>query len=314
MLDLSDPGRQIAYYDPGVGTFAAAGAWTPLARWWSRTLGLAFGSGLRENLGEAYTWLMRNWEADDQVYIFGFSRGAYNARALVGLLRTLGLVRPGSENFVPYAVAAYSRGFDDMHEIAKIFGQPTDAERHTTVPIRYLGIWDTVKAAGFFRRSVTWPYTRQLPNAQRIRHAVSIDEHRRPFREYLIDTPDDHTREEVWFAGVHSDVGGTYPDDRDLSTITLKWVVEEAVAQGMLVEPRKYAVECSVAPSFASGAQHHNARWWMLLGSRKRPLEPCRRFHASVRDAVRGGGSSLRALPQPAAWADEDWAADTRSS
>ena len=95
MLDLSDPEKQIAYYDPGVGTFSAAGAWTPLARWWSRTVGLAFGNGLKENLGEAYTWLMRNWQVGDQVYVFGFSRGAYNARALLGLLRTLGLLRPG---------------------------------------------------------------------------------------------------------------------------------------------------------------------------------------------------------------------------
>ena len=95
-----------------------------------------------------------------------------------------------------------------MHKIADIFAQRVDAGGHTTVPIRYLSIRDTVKAAGFFRRSIAWPYTHQLPNAQRIRHAVSIDERRRPFREYPIDDPDEGSREEVWFAGVHSDIGG----------------------------------------------------------------------------------------------------------
>lgn len=144
MLDLSDPTVQVAYYDPGVGTLAAAGAWTPFARWWSKVMGLAFGSGLRENLGEAYCWLMQNWEQGDQVYVSGFSRGAYNARALLGLLRTLGLMRPGSENFVLYAVAAYSGGCSDMHLIAEVFAQRVDTAGHTTVPVRYLGVWDTV--------------------------------------------------------------------------------------------------------------------------------------------------------------------------
>ena len=289
MLDLSDPEKQIAYYDPGVGTFSAAGAWTPLARWWSRTVGLAFGNGLKENLGEAYTWLMRNWQVGDQVYVFGFSRGAYNARALLGLLRTLGLLRPGSENFVPYAVSAYSGKFDDMQELAEIFAQHVDADRHTTVPVRYVGVWDTVKAAGFFRRSISWPYTHQLPNAQRIRHAVSIDERRRPFREYPITEPNDDTREQVWFAGVHSDVGGTFKDEAQLSTIALKWIVEAAVDEGMLVKPRKYAAECKVDETYAQGALHRNGRLWSLLGSRRRPILPEERVHSSVKARIEAG-------------------------
>ncbi|WP_431805219.1 DUF2235 domain-containing protein [Microbacterium sp. bgisy203] len=296
MLDLADPAKQVAYYDPGVGTFAAAGAWTPLARWWSRVMGMAFGSGLKENLGEAYTWLMRTWSVGDQVYVFGFSRGAYNARALVGMLRTLGLMRPGSENLVPYAVAAYSGGLDDMHKMAEIFAQRVDGDR-TTVPIRYLGLWDTVKAAGILRRSITWPYTRILPNAQRIRHAVSLDERRRPFREYLIDDPNDKTREEVWFAGIHSDVGGTYADDDELSTIALKWIVDAAVAEGLLVRARKRSAECAVTPASASGRAHRNGMIWGLLDWRRRPVADGTRVHASVAaraaadpryDAVRG--------------------------
>jgi uncharacterized protein (DUF2235 family) len=307
MLDLSDPSKQIAYYDPGVGTFSAAGAWTPLARWWSRVLGLAFGSGLRENLGEVYTWLMNHWEPGDQVYVFGFSRGAYNARALVGLLRTLGLLRPGSENFVPYVVAAYSGGFEDMHSIAGDFGRRVDPQGHTTVPIRYLGVWDTVKAAGLFRRSITWPYTRQLPNAQRIRHAVSIDERRRPFREYPIDAADDTTREQVLFAGVHSDVGGTFDDDKRLSTIALKWIAEAAVAEGLLVRSRKYAHEIRVADEFASGSLHRNNRIWALLGSRRRPVPADARVHSSVKARVDAGVGYDSLGATSVIYVDPDW-------
>lgn len=308
MLDLSDPARQIAYYDPGVGTFAAAGAWTSFARWWSRIQGLAFGTGLKENLGEAYTWLMRHWEPGDQVYVFGFSRGAYNARALVGMQRAIGLLRPGSENFVPYAVTAYSGDFDDMHEIAEIFARTVDAEGHTTVPIRYLGLWDTVKAAGFLRRSISWPWTHQLPNVHRIRHAVSIDERRRPFREYPITDPDDSTREQVWFAGVHSDVGGTFPDDRMLSTIALKWIAEGAVAEGLLVRRRKYAFETKVDPSFAVGRIHRNSRWWVLLGRRGRPMRAGERVHASVKARIDAGVGYGSYGDLPVEYVDPGWA------
>ncbi|WP_234439638.1 MULTISPECIES: T6SS phospholipase effector Tle1-like catalytic domain-containing protein [Streptomyces] len=95
MLDLHDPTAQIAYYDPGVGTFSAAGAWTTPGRKISKLLGLAFGSGLKANLAEAYTYLMHHYEPGDRIFLFGFSRGAYTARALAGLLKSVGLLRRG---------------------------------------------------------------------------------------------------------------------------------------------------------------------------------------------------------------------------
>src|SRR6185312_2925950 len=177
LLDLSDPSRQIAYYEPGVGTFAAAGAWTPVARWVSRMAGMAFGIGLRQNLAQAYTWLMQNWAPGDRVYVLGFSRGAYTARALVGLLRTVGILRPGSDNLVPYVIATYARkggeehiDWAEIHLTSEVFAQ--HVQGRSTVPVQFLGLWDTVKAAGFLRWEIRWPYTRQLPNAASIRHAV----------------------------------------------------------------------------------------------------------------------------------------------
>jgi uncharacterized protein (DUF2235 family) len=231
MLDHSDPALQVAYYDPGVGTFSAQGAWTTTGRAVSKLLGLALGAGIRQNLAEAYTFLMQHWEAGDRLFIFGFSRGAFAARALTGLIHRAGVFRAGSENLVQYVVASYTghRGgwkTEDWRQIDRMsaaFAHTYEGSR--SVPVDFLGVWDSVKAAGILRRSMRWPYTRQLPNVAHAWHALSIDEKRRPYREYEIRATPDTEVNEVWFAGVHSDVGGTFVDDSRLSEITLKWTV-----------------------------------------------------------------------------------------
>jgi uncharacterized protein (DUF2235 family) len=223
MLDLSDPTKQVAYYDPGVGTFSAQGAWTPAARAVSRTMGLAIGNGMRQNLGEAYAYLMAAWEPGDQVYVFGFSRGAYTARALAGMLYRVGLLRPGCENLVQYAVNVYARnrgrdaelsrdeGWKQIDRFSSAFARTTNQTR--AIPITFIGIWDSVKAAGILGWDLSWAYTRQLPNASAVWHAVSIDEKRRPYREYLVEPKGRKpVLNETWFAGVHSDIGGTFED------------------------------------------------------------------------------------------------------
>jgi uncharacterized protein (DUF2235 family) len=180
MLDLSEPTKQIAYYDPGVGTFSAQGAWTPIGRRVTKLAGLAFGYGLRTNLGEAYTYLMQNYQDGDRLFIFGFSRGAYTARALAGFLKAAGLLRVGSENLVPYAVGVYARNKDwsdddwaQLHRFAGTFSRRVDEQ--TGVPVEFMGIWDSVKAAGILAWSLNWLYTRQIPNVRAVHHAVSID-------------------------------------------------------------------------------------------------------------------------------------------
>ena len=104
---------QLVYYDPGVGTMGARGAVTGLGKRLTRVTGLVVGYGVRENIEEAYTFLMQHYRADDQIFVFGFSRGAYTARALTGMLRTVGLLRPGAENLVPYALKLYAKSGGD---------------------------------------------------------------------------------------------------------------------------------------------------------------------------------------------------------
>jgi uncharacterized protein (DUF2235 family) len=316
LLDLSDPARQVGYYDPGVGTFSATGALTPWGKRLSRLTGLAFGTGLRTNLSEAYTYLMRTYEAGDRLFIFGFSRGAYTARALAGFLKAVGLLRPGAENLVPYAVSVYTRnsdyGQDDwkqLHHFAGSLSRKVDG--YTGIRVEYLGLWDTVKAAGFLRfGDLRWPYTRKLPNVARIRHAVSIDERRRPYREYLVTPPDGEkgpVLEEVWFAGVHSDVGGTFDDDPRLPAISLKWVLDGAVEAGLVVKPKAYRDACALAAEHAQGTVHQMGRIWGALGYRARVVPPTANCHDSVRVRVAADPAYAAKVPDTVTWVDADW-------
>lgn len=329
MLDLKDPARQVGYYDPGVGTFASPAAWTPVARTLSRYAGQAFGAGLRQNLGEAYTYLMRAYQPGDRVWVFGFSRGAYTARALTGMLEVFGIFRPGSENLVPYAVSAYARQEsrrpaaedeerrrrDAFFAELRMYARTHAVGREDHADVHFVGLWDTVKAAGTLWRQLRWPFTRQLPHARTIRHALSIDEARRPFAAYPVSRPrPNHPRVakdqdllEVWFAGVHSDVGGMFAQGERLSDIALKWMADEAVAHGLLVRPRAYAVASRLEGVDPAGEIHRMGAAWRLLGRGRRALPDGALVHASVRDRVARDPAYARRLPPGHAFVDPDW-------
>jgi uncharacterized protein (DUF2235 family) len=317
MLDLGDPTRQIAYYDPGVGTFSAAGAWTPWSRRLSRLFGLAFGSGLRTNLAEAYGYLIQHYQPGDRIFVFGFSRGAYTARALAGLLKAVGLLRPGAKNLVPYAITTYTKNRDwrkddwaQLHRFAKAFSDPVDGR--FGIPIEYLGIWDSVKAAGVLKWNLRWLYTRKIPNVRRVRHAVSIDEKRRPYSEYLITHPTEspanpHAVEEVWFAGVHSDVGGTFEDDPRLPTIALKWIVDGALDAGLLLRADAYTHALAVTADDALGTVHRMGWIWSLLTYRHRRPSENAAVHDSVRLRISNDPAYGKRIPATVTWVDANW-------
>src|SRR5262249_16376732 len=103
------PNQLIAYYHPGVGTMGDKNALTEAGKKWTKFRGLAFGYGLSENIADAYRYLMETFEPDDRIYIFGFSRGAYAARALCGMLQMLGLLARGAEGQIPYAMRLFKR-------------------------------------------------------------------------------------------------------------------------------------------------------------------------------------------------------------
>ena len=318
--DLTKPDEQVLYYGPGVGTMAPPSAWTGLAQRISLTGGMALGHGMRQDIAEAYTYLMDTWQPGDKVFVFGFSRGAYTARALCGMLYRIGLLRPGTDNLVPYAVRTYARnrgkdsdlsreeGWGRMDKFAKGLSRRIDGDS-PAFPVHYLGIFDTVKATKAFGRDISWPYTRSLPNVRVVRHAVSIDEKRRPFEEYLVFPDPKETfpaLQEVWFAGVHSDVGGGFEDDFTLSKITMRWILDGAIKQGFKVRSGKYryhltdlgeAEACSPMRGTDAVWRFLQAPWhWLFSPWRGRPIPEDATIHASVE--IRGANTELNYRPR----------------
>lgn len=273
---------QVTYYHPGVGTMGSRSALSRIGRWWTKVVGLAFGYGLSDNIADAYQFLMRNFEPGDHVYVFGFSRGAYTARALCGMLHAVGLLTLGNEGLIPYAIRMIKKKHIDFPVLAdfkKTFAHPVCHEckgwcAHDCRPY-FVGVWDTVSSVGWVYNAVTFPFTRATknPDWHIMRHAVSIDERRAFFPSNAFGDPNnqDQDLKEVLFAGVHSDVGGSYPEAQSqLSKITLRWMLIEAQAAGLCVnQPRMTEILGAnphyVAPDPLTRNQHKSLHgvWWI---------------------------------------------------
>jgi uncharacterized protein (DUF2235 family) len=243
--------QQVAYYHPGVGTMGAPTATHWITREWSRIKGLAFGAGFRDNVLDAYRYLMQVYNDngghgnEDRVFIFGFSRGAYTARALAGLLHCYGLLCRGNEGHLPYAWRMYVY----QHKIrTRRQVKPDDTFRrtfsHENFLIHFMGVWDTVSSVGWVYSPLQLFDVAVNPSIQHARHAVSIDEHRCFFMDNLYD---DHTSGtemvQAWFPGVHSDVGGSYSQpETGMAYTSLKWMLREAEAKGLAINQKREAL------------------------------------------------------------------------
>jgi uncharacterized protein (DUF2235 family) len=296
-VDLGPPAEgkrdQISYYDDGVGT----SSFKPLT-----VLGGAFGWGLRRNVLDIYRYACRNYRDGDDIYAFGFSRGAFTARLVVALIASQGLVRSASEaelnrnsraayhafraDFLPRRLQAPTRWFRKVRGlifdgIGRLRGhQPYDAAENCKPDIRFIGVWDTVAAYGGPITEITraidnWIYPLSMPDYQlheRVlcaRHALAIDDERDAFHPLLWDEvhekeviekkhPEAKGRlEQVWFTGMHADVGGGYPDE-SLSYVSLLWMMEEAERAGLrtltVIKDRIVALASSYGPIHDSRA------------------------------------------------------------
>lgn len=235
LAETDDHGaEQILYYQEGVGT-----------RRLEHVLGGAFGYGLSSNVRDCYRFLVENYQPGDAIYLFGFSRGAYTARSTAGMIRNCGILRREHAGLVNQAFKLYrdrtNRKRPDGYE-ARIFRR---AFSHDDVPIHFIGVWDTVGALGIPVHIPLWQglwgfHDTQLSSYVRNAHqALAIDEQRRAFKPTPWTRPREvpgQTLEQVWFRGVHTDVGGGYHDP-ELSEITLLWMVERASACGLAAIP-----------------------------------------------------------------------------
>lgn len=260
--------QQIVYYDDGVGT----SAFKPLA-----LLGGAFGWGLKRNVLDLYTFLCRNCAPGDRIYAFGFSRGAFTIRILVGLVVWQHLLRCSREEdlarYARDAYRAYRRRFNtrktpwlitalrDLRDrIIALYRRArkqtpfAEVERTTDAVIAFVGVWDTVAAYGMPVAELTrgideWIWPLSMPNytlsarVRTARHALALDDERDTFHPLLWDEVEERKMidagdvapdrlRQVWFSGMHSDVGGGYPDD-SLAYVSLDWMLEQAGRAGL---------------------------------------------------------------------------------
>jgi uncharacterized protein (DUF2235 family) len=285
MLSKDDPSQQMVYYQAGIGTYTIPQIATPLMAKLSKTIDMMVGNHLNAHVMGGYEFLMQNYDAGDKICIFGFSRGAYTARALAGMLHKVGLLPRCNHQQVPFAYKMYSQEDDTGWRQSSSFKKAFSIN----VDIEFVGVWDTVSSVGVIPRRL--PFTTANDNIRYFRHAMALDEHRVRFKanywnrptkidrdrgvkrhhmphsrkkHHVPDTLNDHKSngvakehnssghhhessqqdlerqysqtitetdvEEVWFSGVHCDIGGgSVPNGtrNSLARIPLRWMIRE---------------------------------------------------------------------------------------
>jgi uncharacterized protein (DUF2235 family) len=231
---------QVPFYDSGVGADG-----NPI----EKLIGGAFGAGLFQKVKDGYTKIAHIYEAGDEIFIFGFSRGAYTARSLAGMIANCGLP---TQNFDDALVEAAFQAYRNKDQRATILAGLGGQYGMIIPQITMVGVWDTVGSLGIpaiFGGVSPLIYgfldTGLHPNIRNAYHALAIDERRPEFPATLWtgDPAPGQTIEQVWFCGVHSDVGGGYGGSgvvgvsTALSDITLGWMMNKAQGLGLVISP-----------------------------------------------------------------------------
>ncbi len=226
--------RQIAFYDRGVGTDV------------HKVSGSIGAFGLSKNVRDCYRFIFDNYEVGDRIYLFGFSRGAFTVRSLSGFMHHFGILPKSRPELIKRAYKIYkTKDPEEKDRKAKAF-----IKKHHNMwcKIEFIGVRDTVSALGlpikvldFMHWGRNTFHDTQLSDCVLCgRHALSIDDRRKTFHPTLWDESHKPTAQcvkQVWFSGVHTDVGGGY-QSRDLSDISLEWMVDEAFAKGLIIYPK----------------------------------------------------------------------------
>ena len=264
---------QVAFYDPGLGTN------------WRKLTGYVSGGGVSKNILDCYEFIFENYEAGDHIYLFGFSRGATTVRSLSNFIHLFGILPRARKDLIKRAWSIYKiKNEKKRNAAAKAF----IAKHHTMwANIKFLGVWDTVAALGipwkrldnlvdkipFFRHQ--FQDLRLSESVENAYHALAIDDERRVFHPTLWHVNNCHgdtllcdhqSIRQVWFSGMHTDVGGGY-DKQGLSDIALDWMMDMAVRHDLKIYPKH---KVSTAPN-PDGHMHDSreGRLKKMLYSRK---------------------------------------------
>jgi uncharacterized protein (DUF2235 family) len=277
---------QVVLYHDGVGTRGAVDHFT----------GGAFGEGIERNIRDLYRFVVYNWAEGDEIYFFGFSRGAFTVRSLAGFMKKIGLIKKDDDCHLQELYDCYeqAKGPGDP-EWDSAFQKIKDGQR-VCPPIKFIGVWDTVGAlgaAGFHWLNPTKYKYHDIELNDRIENAyqaLAVDERRRPFKPSLWQAQPGWRGkiEQAWFAGVHSNVGGGYDPD-GLANEALHWMIEKAGALGLEMDT-EYLSSSDFQPCFNSVMKDSMTAMYKLLGPIDREvgnaLEAAERVHQSVLDRL----------------------------
>ena len=275
--------QQISFYDPGLGTG------------WRKLSGNVSGAGISKNILECYTFIFENFEAGDQIYLFGFSRGAATVRSLTSFIHYFGIIPKSRPELIKQAYEIYkSENETGRKSKAKAF-----VSKHHTMwtRIKFLGCYDTVAALGLPIKPLSvlmniipgmqhkfqnFKLNETVENAYQ---ALAIDDERKTFHPILWDAEalPYQSIKQVWFCGMHTDVGGGY-DEQELSDIPFSWMKEMAVNHGLFI----YASN-SVSINGNVNGHMHNSRgegWTKLFRKKQRFWDSSRTDKPIVHESV----------------------------
>ncbi len=226
---------QQVFYDWGVGSY------------YDKTVGGITGKGIQKNIMDDYRYIVQNYSPGDELYFFGFSRGAYTVRSLCGFINNCGILERPDANLIEAAFRLYKRAGKKYKATGSKAVEFRKAYCHSkSRQIKFIGVWDTVGALGIpfsflglFENKDEFYDTKMGSNISIARHALAIDEQREDFEPTVWKERAGIDMEQVWFVGVHSDVGGGYAPDKSggsLSDTAFSWMIKETIVAGLTIE------------------------------------------------------------------------------
>ena len=266
--------EQVVFYDWGVGTDR------------KKIAGGITGAGIDKNIMDCYRFIVHNYNDGDKLFFFGFSRGAYTVRSLAGFIRNCGLLKREHAEQIPTAYRLYrKRGKKSSPNEPQAVKFRQNYAVADITPIEFVGVWDTVGALGIpipfwgtlGEREFLFHDTEPSKIIQHARHAVSIDENRQGFEPTLWSEKPGLDLLQVWFAGVHSDIGGGY-DESGLSNCANQWMLNQATDFGLEFE--SHFIE-SLHPN--PGDKLHNERKGIYLARKEFIRNVTGPVHSSVK-------------------------------
>jgi len=227
--------KQHVFYDWGLGSYHN-----------SLSAGIT-GQGIHKNVLDGYRYIVQNYAPGDKIYLFGFSRGAYTVRALSGLINNCGIVTRPDAPLIAQAWRMYKNPQAKNHPNGDAARAFRERHAHPSRAVHFVGVWDTVGALGvpfslmgLFDSDDEFYDTKMGSNVSVARHALAIDEQRVDFEPTIWTPRPGVDLKQVWFAGVHADVGGAYPPDKKTgiraSDTPLAWMIDQAAAAGLRIE------------------------------------------------------------------------------